>query len=271
MITEAIIASVMAGTTACSDHFENVSRFNPTDLSDYQMCVHTVHGHEAGTVGKHLWVQIDGQFFTVGLDELKGKNQNDMLDVVNKSIAEQVLEAEIETLEAQIETQEAAIELLKAAGVTSAATIKTLNATIATQKTTIGTLQGVVDSLNDLSYFAYIDVAAAAADADAQHNDAVPTITGTTSQAMTGSGDWRGHGTLTVRGKTISLDGAGFNIYVGDRNITSQIRPNELTRFTVSDLETVVQRAYDQGYNDGYSAGYTAGYAHGFADGRNAK
>ena len=59
MLTEAIVASVIAGSSVCSDHFENVSRFNPTDLSDYQQCVLAAHSSEqAGTLGGVFWARI---------------------------------------------------------------------------------------------------------------------------------------------------------------------------------------------------------------------
>ena len=50
-----IVLSPAHASSGCLDKHENVSRINPTELSDYQKCVHKHYGNDVGTVGDYIW------------------------------------------------------------------------------------------------------------------------------------------------------------------------------------------------------------------------
>ena len=94
MLTEAIVASVIAGSSVCSDHFENTSRFNPTDLSDYQQCVLAAHnGESAGTLGGVFWVKTgETEFVSMPVSTLqKAGSASAAKAVVMDAIIEEVI------------------------------------------------------------------------------------------------------------------------------------------------------------------------------------
>ena len=94
MITETIIASVIAGTSVCSDHFENASRFNPTELSTYQECVLAAHSNEtAGTLGGIFWVKVgDTEFVSMPVKTLRNAGSKEAAKtIVTETIIEEVI------------------------------------------------------------------------------------------------------------------------------------------------------------------------------------
>ena len=138
MLTEAIVASVIAGSSVCSDHFENNSRFNPTELSDYQQCVLAAHSSDsAGTLGGIFWAKIGETEFvsmpvrkirTAGSASAAKKVVGDavreaMLKDMVDALTEDLLNAneEIIGLESRITTLEEARDALVESGVTQAA------------------------------------------------------------------------------------------------------------------------------------------------------
>ena len=74
------------------DKHENVSRINPTELSDYQKCVHKHYGNEVGTVGDYIWMQHNGEFIYIKMDKLVGKSNAQVQQVIIQTIVDQTVE-----------------------------------------------------------------------------------------------------------------------------------------------------------------------------------
>ena len=100
MLTEAIVASVIAGSSVCSDHFENPNRFNPTALSDYQQCVLAAHSsQDAGTLGSIFWVKTgDVEFVSMPVKTLREAGSKAAAkEIVIETIIEEVVVEHIVT------------------------------------------------------------------------------------------------------------------------------------------------------------------------------
>jgi len=137
MLTEAIIASVIAGSSVCSDHFENPNRFNPTELSDYQQCVLAAHSDEqAGVLGSIFWTKVgDTEFVSMPVSTLRKAGSADAAkEIVIKKVIDTVLvdqltadlkveRAEILRLEGVVTQKDETIRILREAGVTDGETI----------------------------------------------------------------------------------------------------------------------------------------------------
>ena len=51
----------------CSDIYPNFSRVNPTELSDYQKCILSIHKSEevSGTMGSLFWVKFEDKYYSM--------------------------------------------------------------------------------------------------------------------------------------------------------------------------------------------------------------
>ncbi len=64
----------------CNDVFwTDNGRINPTELSDRQKCILSVHYGEtnSGAMGNILWIRIDGEYFSVSKSVLKASFSNE--------------------------------------------------------------------------------------------------------------------------------------------------------------------------------------------------
>ena len=126
-----IVLSPAHASSGCLDKHENVTRFNPTELSDYQKCVHEHYGNEVGTVGKYLWINHEGAYTYIPMKELAGKSEAAVIETV----IEYVIKTEIRTITTNIEK----LRELAALGAIDADTLKTatdaLNAKISSNFT----------------------------------------------------------------------------------------------------------------------------------------
>ena len=89
-----IVLSPAHASSGCLDKHENVSRFNPTELSDYQKCVHEHYGNETGVVGKYIWMQHNGDYIYIPIADLAGKSEEAMVEVIVERIVIVEIEAE---------------------------------------------------------------------------------------------------------------------------------------------------------------------------------
>ena len=65
---------VLPEGVTCNDLFwKDRSRINPTELSDYQKCILSVHHGEtnSGVLGDLLWVRIEGEYFSTSKRQLR--------------------------------------------------------------------------------------------------------------------------------------------------------------------------------------------------------
>ena len=60
-----IVLSPAHASSGCADKHENVTRFNPTELSDYQKCVFEHYGKTSGEMGSFVWFAIDGEYYHI--------------------------------------------------------------------------------------------------------------------------------------------------------------------------------------------------------------
>ena len=58
-----IVLNPAYASSGCSEKHENVTRFNPTELSDYQKCVYEHYGRTSGQHGSFVWFAVDGEFY----------------------------------------------------------------------------------------------------------------------------------------------------------------------------------------------------------------
>ena len=108
MLTEAIVASVIAGSSVCSDHFDNHSRFNPTALSDYQQCVLAAHSDEtAGVLGSIFWTKVgETEFVSMPVQTLRSAgSQAAAQQMVIETILEEVIVEKLVTQVVEVERE----------------------------------------------------------------------------------------------------------------------------------------------------------------------
>lgn len=103
MIMETIVASVVAGSSVCSDHFENVSRFNPTDLSDFQKCVYMSNGTTSGVHGSFFWAEVGGEHYYLPVKDIAGKSKQKIEEMMIDLIIVGQFKAKIAELQAQVD------------------------------------------------------------------------------------------------------------------------------------------------------------------------
>ena len=150
MIAEAIIASVIAGTSVCSDHFDNVSRFNPTDLSDYQQCFHITNDNHSGLVGNNLWVRDGNNFVYIAKSQYAGRSQEAIKEIIVKEIIVERVRTEVTEDLTRIHALMAEINTLRplAESIPALQTrITALEGEVSTHLTTIGVRDNRISQL----------------------------------------------------------------------------------------------------------------------------
>ena len=214
-------------SSGCADKHENVSRFNPTELSDYQKCVFKWKGQEVGTVGQHIWMQHNGEFIYIKMDKLVGKSNAQIETVVINTIIKTVIDNEL--LEA-----ERKLVVLK-------------DLKIAELDVEIDRLQARIDSLTKITKAASIT--------DHAH---IKTFRTTKLQHSTDTSDiiaieyYNGIVEGAVQWVSVPIDGDlawQLNRFSG----------TELAKLKIL-VADVAEAAYKQGYQDGYRDGYIDGY-----------
>ena len=79
----------------CSDIYPNFSRVNPTELSDYQKCILSIHKAEevSGTMGSLFWVKFEDKYYSMpwsyirkagGKDAAKARLENYLQILIGK-------------------------------------------------------------------------------------------------------------------------------------------------------------------------------------------
>ena len=98
-----IVLSPAHASSGCADKHENVTRFNPTELSDYQKCVHEFYGRTSGAHAGFVWFAVDGKFYHIDKDEILNATGSDIEHLVVKTILEDGLAEKIAQYETDIE------------------------------------------------------------------------------------------------------------------------------------------------------------------------
>lgn len=97
-----VAAPSFAASSGCADKYENESRFNPTELSDFQKCVFAWNGTESGTVGSNFWFIANGEYFYMPLANLQGLTRDTIRERMVSMIVVSGLETKIEGLRADL-------------------------------------------------------------------------------------------------------------------------------------------------------------------------
>ena len=90
-------------SSGCSEKHENVSRFNPTELSDYQKCVYAWKGQTSGQHGNFVWFAVGDTFYEIQKTEILNTTGNDFEHLIVKTILEDGAAAKIAQYEQDIE------------------------------------------------------------------------------------------------------------------------------------------------------------------------
>ena len=122
----------------CADVHENISRFNPTELSDFQKCVAIEFDHDSGVVGKNVWVRIGEQFSYTPIADLRGKSRDEAATIIADDFASIALVTE---LEEQVELLEGEIDVLEAAALEAGAALEAAEMTLTSLRTANGLLE----------------------------------------------------------------------------------------------------------------------------------
>ena len=239
-------------SSGCSEKHENVSRVNPTELSDYQKCVYAWKGQEIGTVGNYIWMQHNGDFIHIHKDKLIGKSQEDVRDEIFKAAIGQEIADEL----AQSKADLAAMERLQLG-----------------TKQQLEDLQKKVDRLETITVavttgMKRIDPRVNTGNVEAryategnnhfvlnvgEHNIYTENAAGyDIASRINDRGEWE-----TYRADITTHNGVDF--VTVNLSMASGLRSTLLNRL-VTEIERVTEAAYKQGYEDGYKAGYIDGY-----------
>ena len=143
-----VVLNPAHASSGCLDKHENVSRINPTELSDYQKCVHKFYGNTAGTVGTGtVWFYANGEFHHVSKDDVLNATGDDLEHLIVKTILQDAAAKQLAEAQAQLETLNAARLLLEG----EVGDLKTLNASLATQVATLTTKVATLEALTTQS------------------------------------------------------------------------------------------------------------------------
>lgn len=219
---------------ACSD-IPNPTRFMPTELSDYQICVLDKGDETSGVIGNLAWVRLhDGTYFSTQLREVMLKANGDTaaaVEIVTEYIIQEV-EAEVKSVEEQ----------LRDLGVSERKIANKLERMI------VRKLAGDNFSLSDGYFYGRRhdnDASGYTIDADQAGNIA---------NYAANNGIWPNAG--MVRDILVnSMDPAHVEFRA------------KLQAYIEEAVSTAWSAGYDAGYEDGYNDGYRDGYADGYADG----
>ena len=293
--------------SGCADKHENVSRFNPTDLSDYQKCVFEWNGTTSGIVGDYVWFNGGGEYFYIHKNQIMGKTHAGIEKVVEGVVLRQLLEqasedavadgeAQIETLRVEIKVVEKTITVIETViqEVVDQATIDALNATIATHVATIATKEASIAAL-EASIEAAEELATWVADDSrtmADLRDHASLVSYNTTNPLLDSGNGNGSHTsgnyipftglnqtpvsadrVTALGSISLPNGATVSFRSGgiELHINQIGSNNNLQSYHYWALWGVgigdVASMIYEAYDQGYNKGYADGYHDGYQDG----
>lgn len=230
-------------------HFDNHSRFNPTELSEYQECWLDFHGKEAGMLGSLFYVKAGDTFVSMPVSELREAGSKAAAKaVVVEAIVERIVEVE--------------------SGARIAALTAERNAAIAdlaTARDNFAARAAVIADLND-----QIDILEAAAEAvrTASRDVGMTDLEILAHGESTGS-NWKVNPPAAHSSAfDAETAGAGWEtvtyLYISE-TARSAIRPVMSDDLAV--INAAIDFAFSQGYDSGYDEGYANGYRDGFADG----
>lgn len=226
-------------TAETCGHLENHSRFNPTELSEYQECWLGLHGEEAGVLGSLFYAKVGDSFVSMPVKVIR--------EAGSKSAAKAVVvEKIVEKATALTEEQESAIDLfesLKESGITATAAN---SAVVAATGVDILAMAKAAASANAPAYGYDINGRAHEAAADKVGLPAEgENITNLVKYSTPGSFD-------NPRRVYYSVDVNGFAIFSNQFAATHHA------------IDDILEKVYDRGYSEGYDRGYADGYADGF-------
>lgn len=267
MLTEAIVASVIAGSSVCSDHFDNPNRFNPTELSDYQECVLAAHSDEsAGVLGSIFWTKIgETEFVSMPVRSLQMAGSKDAaIKKVMKKAAVGIAQADYDAL---IEQRDNLLTKLGDA-----------EELAATRLTRIGTIQGELNRIRefqegiaDETIDIIIPGVTTPTNDTPQHTLPVDTELDEVDQDVTRMGTYvaYAHRVFNNGDNTVNPDLQIATNLLGTTGLVDTTHPqwNELTSAVTDAVNDAYNDGYQNGYDDGYQAGYSTGYNSGFEAG----
>ena len=231
-------------SSGCSEKHENISRFNPTELSDYQKCVFEWTGQEIGTVGDYIWMQHNGDFIHIHKDKLIGASNEEVREEIFKATLGQEIADELAQTKADLQAAERLAEQVP--GLEQA--IKDLKARV-----------NAINEVKAAGSFTYDN------------------IVNNTMGAINYGSEYR----IGVVSYSVEADapadqthianpfGEGYLVYhVVNPVFTFSYGSNlkNLSAATMTKIQGIVEKAYAQGYEDGYKAGYADGYRDGVRD-----
>ena len=98
-----IVLSPAHASSGCADKHENVSRINPTELSDYQKCVFDYYGKTSGVHGNFLWFSLNGEFYHIQKDDIIDTTPDGIQRLIVKTILEDDVAAKLEEAQTMLE------------------------------------------------------------------------------------------------------------------------------------------------------------------------
>ena len=227
-------------SSGCADKHENVSRFNPTELSDYQKCVFKWKGQEVGTIGEHIWMQHNGEFIYIKMDKLVGKSNAQVEQVIIKTVVDQAVKAELTQAQADLAT----MERLKLG---AEADLKTL-------RDKIDALTNIAEASVKLPAGYTYQIGGGAIKGNETLDGAYNIVLGRISGPKV-DGVWPFNKVIA----NVTLTNAD------SRELQAIMSNTTLMRAIHNLAAEIASDAYNQGYEDGYKAGYAAGYNAGIA------
>lgn len=228
-----------ATAIACSD-IPNPSRFMPTELSEFQMCVLDEHEEaNAGVMGGLMWVRLaDGSYFSTQfapvMRKANGRTEN-AINIVTEYIVQEVT-AEVTTVADQL--RDLGISERKIANKMEAMIVRKLRGdNFAPRGDSF--FKGKRNNPDASGYIA---------------DNISPVQAGNLANFAKNNGDF---------------DNTGMVRYIlVDSNEAWHVEFRaEVQAFIEGAVTDAYEAGYSDGYSDGFADGYRAGYADGFADG----
>lgn len=238
-------AAEVSVSEACG-HLDNHSRFNPTELSEYQECWLDIHGEESGVLGSLFYTKVGESYVSMPTKVLREAGSKAAAKaVVVEAIIAGVAQAEYDAVVAERD----ALQSDLAAAVTGR------------DFETASDLADEIDRLNTrVDELGMVDaefLSAAVTRAHGRMTDDPLNESNLDSYDRTSTGH---NGALTAT-----------NERIGWETVTRlQIAGGQSSIQAVSDLRVLnaaIDHAFDSGFDAGYDEGYADGYRDGFADG----
>jgi len=253
IITTALTAITLSTNAFASEghscsHFDNVSRFNPTELSEFQKCVINKHeDKEAGIFGNLFWIKVGDDIVSMQTKLLRDAGSKDAAkEIIKSEIISSITDAEVTKLKSEI------------------ATLKGLVSEIPTLKSNLKAKTDALEALEMRIANATRDrtldqVNAAKANGDHYKNTAYTPTSNKAGWDNVSDASAPRYYIGEVNG--IPQYGTELRVSIGNDIISSRLDTN------LARISEVVEEVFDAGYESGYEDGYADGYRDGFADG----